>query len=287
MKRKLLGRTGMEISRVFYGGVVSMNDGQDNSDRYVQYAIEKGVNYFDVAPSYGDAQEKLGNSLKPYRKDVYLACKTLQRTGDAAKREMEESFRLLHTDYFDVYQMHALSTVEDVEKAFGKSGAMEAMIRAKEEGMVRNLGITCHSEEAALRALALYDFGTVLFPMNWGLHLGKGFGDQIRTLAKEKGFGLLGMKALIHRAWADVSERQASGYPKSWCRPIIDNDRLAIAAMKYALSLGVTSIVPPGNFRHFSFAVEHIDECLSNPLTPDDVGYLKEELEKIEGMYFF
>ena len=287
MERRLLGNTGYEISPVVYGGIVSMKDGQAASDHYVSYAIEHGVNYFDVAPSYGDAQEKLGKSLRPYRKNVYLACKTTERKRGTVQKEMEESFRLLRTDYFDNYQMHALSTFEDLDTAFGPDGAMEAMTRAKERGLVRKLGITCHNEDVAIKALSLYDFDTVLFPLNWGLNLSKNFGSRIAKLAKEKGTGLLGMKALIHRAWIDDREREASRFPKSWCKPISENDALGVAAIKYTLSLGADAVVPPGNFESFTFAVEHIEECLRNPLTKDDADFLKEELAKIEGRYFF
>ena len=100
IKRKF-GNTGFDITPVVYGGIVSMEDGQDASDKYVSWAIDHGINYFDVAPSYGDAQEKLGNSLIPYRKKIHLACKTGCRMRVDAQKEFEESFRLLHTDYFD------------------------------------------------------------------------------------------------------------------------------------------------------------------------------------------
>lgn len=282
-----LGRTGMNISPIVYGGIVSMSDGQDNSDAYVEYAIRHGINYFDVAPSYGDAEEKLGRSLIPYRKDIYLACKTQERTAEGAKRELEHSLKQLHTDYFDNYQMHSLSTMEDLDTAFGENGAMSIMIRAKEQGLVRNLGITCHSEEVALRALTLYDFDTVLFPLNWGLHLAKGFGGRIAAAAKDKGIGLLAMKAFIHRAWIDHEECLKSGFHKSWCKPIINDERFLVAAMKYTLSLGADTLVPPGNFHHFSFAVEHIDECLEHPLTQEDLEYLTQRLPEIQGHYFF
>ncbi|MFA9380693.1 MAG: aldo/keto reductase [Acetanaerobacterium sp.] len=287
MEKTKLGNTGYEISRVVYGGIVSMEDGQAASDRYVSYAIEQGINYFDVAPTYGDAQEKLGNSLVPYRKDVFLACKTMERERDAAQTKMEESFRLLKTDYFDNYQMHALASFADLDTAFGPGGAMETLVRAKEKGLVRKLGITCHSEEVAVKALSLYDFDTVLFPLNWGLHLGKNFGTQITKIVKEKGIGLLGMKSLIHRAWINPEERSTSRFPKSWCMPISDNDALGVAALKYALSLGADALVPPGNFESFTFVVNHIDECLSNPLTDSDIAFLKAELEKIDERYFF
>ena len=286
MLKRTLGNTGYEIAPVVYGGIVSMSDGQTASDQYVSYAIEHGINYFDVAPSYGDAQEKLGNSLFPYRKSIYLACKTGERRGESAQRELEESFRLLKTDYFDNYQLHGLASFADIETAFGPNGAMETLVRAKERGLTKKLGITCHNEEVALKALSLYDFDTVLFPLNWGLSLGKNFGLQIAKITKEKGIGLLGMKSLIYRSWINEEEHKTSRFPKSWCMPISDNDDLKIAAIKYALSLGADALVPPGNFESFSFVVEHIDSCISHPLTEDDVTFLKEELKFINGRYF-
>ena len=281
------GKTGMNISPVTYGGIVSMSDGQDNSDAYVEYALKHGINYFDVAPSYGDAEEKLGNSLIPYRKEIYLACKTGERTAEGAQRELNRSLELLHTDYFDNYQMHSLTTQEDLDVAFGPEGALTVMIKAKEAGLVRNLGITCHDEDVALRALELYDFDSVLFPLNWGLLLGKGWGSRIAAKCKEKGIGLLAMKAFIHRAWLDKEECLKSGFHKSWCKPIINDEKFLLAAMKYTLSIGADTLIPPGNFHHFSFAVEHIDECLANPLTEEDVEYLKSRLPEATAHYFF
>ena len=124
MKKQILGKTGYEIGRVVYGGIVSANlygdtvmpgDGQKDSDRYVSWAVERGVNYFDVAPSYGNAEEMLGNSLLPYRKQVYLACKTGLRDAERAEKELLRSLSRLHTDYFDVYQLHAVSSLEFVK----------------------------------------------------------------------------------------------------------------------------------------------------------------------------
>lgn len=287
MQRRKLGKTGYEISPVVYGGIVSMDDGQEASDRYVEYAIEHGINYFDVAPTYGDAQEKLGNSLKPYRNHIYLACKTNCRLAEDGKKELEESFDLLHTDYFDVYQMHGLVSMEELDTAFSKGGVMEIMCKGKEEGVLKKLGITCHNEEVALEALKRYDFDTVLFPLNWGINLGKKFGTRIAKSAKEKNIGLLGMKTLIHRAWINEEERIGSDFPKSWCKPISDNVDLGIAAIKYTLSMGADAVVPPGNFESFSFVVDHIDECLNTPLTEKERALLADELKKIDGQYFF
>lgn len=115
MEKALLGKTGFMVSRVTYGGIVSMNETQKDSDKYVSMVVEAGVNYFDVAPSYGDAQERLGPSLEPYRKNVYLACKTQIRDAKGAKAELLKSLEVLRTDYFDVYQLHAMTTKENLE----------------------------------------------------------------------------------------------------------------------------------------------------------------------------
>ena len=222
MKYNALGRTDIRISGVSYGGIVSAGfydnvhyptEGQAASDRYVAWAVDHGVNYFDVAPSYQDAEEKLGNSLKPYRKDIYLACKTNCRLKKDAEVEFANSLKLLHTDYFDTYQLHGLSSVEEVETAFGPGGVMEMMSRVKQEGLVRRLGITCHSEKAALRAIELYDFDSVLFPFNWHMNLAHGMGSRLIKTAKAKNMGVLAMKQLIERAWKDGDDAMRARVP--------------------------------------------------------------------------
>ena len=297
MQYRKFGRTGIQISAVSYGGIVSAGTyagvtypeyNQPVSDRYVSWAIDRGVNYFDVAPSYGDAQEQLGNSLKPYRNQIHLACKTAVRDRAGAEKELAESLRLLHTDHFEVYQMHAISSMEDVEQVFAPGGVMELMRELKEKGVAANIGFTAHSEEAALKALELYDFDTVLFPINWFMNMAHGMGSRLIKAAKERNMGLLSMKAFIERKWENDEERSASKYPKSWCKPIDTSaEEFGVAAMKYALSLGVDTLVPPGNFDSFSFAVEYIDRCLAEPFNENDRKYLEKKLELVRGKEFF
>ena len=287
MRYNIFGRTSYNISDVVYGGVISMNDGQEASDRYVPWAVDKGVNYFDVAPGYGDAQEKLGNSLRPYRKEIFLACKTERRTKADAENDFRRSSELLHTDYFDVYQLHAISTDADIETAFGPGGVMEMVDRLKKEGCIRKAGITAHSERIALRALELYDFDTVLFPFNWHLNMDYGFGNRLIEKARSRNMGILSMKSMIDRAWNEGEDR--SKYPKSWCRPFDTDSEAPIltAAMKYVWSLGVNALIPPGNFDHFTFAVNHIDEITGDPLSEDEKAMLKDRLGKVRGRPFF
>lgn len=287
--KKVLGKTGFNIFPVVYGGIVSMRDGQPASDNYVSWAVDRGINYVDVAPSYEDAQEKLGNSLIPYRKNIYLACKTGRRMKAEAEHEFEASLKLLHTDYFDVYQMHAMSTQKDIDQAFGPGGVMEMMIREKQEGRIRKLGFTAHSEEVAIKAMDLYDFDTVMFPVNWMMNMHNKMGTALCTQAKTKGTGVLAIKPLIHRHWKDNAEREASNYPKAWCKPIdtATNKELAIAAIKYTFQSGPDVIIPPGDFKSFSFAVDHIDEILNNPLTQDEKTLLEKEYSEVKDYPFF
>ena len=288
MQYRSLGKTGIDVSAVVYGGIVSTDAEQADSDRYVEWAIEKGVNYFDVAPTYGDAQLKLGNSLIPYRDKIYLACKTEARTAKEARVLFEESRKLLHTDYFDNYQLHALAKMSDVETAFGAGGIMELLPELKEKGYIRHIGFTAHSEDVALEAMRRFDFDTVLFPFNWMMNKKHDMGTRLVRAAKEKGMGVLSIKSFVERRWEDESERYRSRYPKSWCKPIdAENTAFGLAAMKYALSLGVDTLVPPGNFESFAFNVNHIDECLMNPYNDQDEALLNEKLIEFDGKEFF
>ena len=125
MERRALGRTGEQLSILGLGGIVVADLPQEEADRIVAEAVDRGVNYFDVAPTYGNAQERLGPALEPYRDKVFLVCKTAERDKEGSARELAESLRLLRTDHVDVYQLHGLVNLEDVDKAFGPGGAID------------------------------------------------------------------------------------------------------------------------------------------------------------------
>lgn len=286
--KRRLGKTGFEVFPVVYGGMVSMNDGQDASHNYVPWAIDRGANYFDVAPNYGDAEVVMGNALRPYRKNVYLACKSRQRFRKQAEAEFERSLQRLHTDHFDVYQIHELSTMKDVDEAFGPDGIMEMMVKAKQDGSVRKLGFSAHSEEAALKAMSLYEFDTVMFPVNWQLNKLRGQGTEVCREAKKQDMGILAIKPFVHRGWKGREEKESSTYPgKAWYKPMDTDDReFAIATLRYALDMGVDVLVPPGNFRSFSFCIDNIEEVLGKPLSAYEKKLLDKEFEKVKDIPF-
>ncbi|MCE5343381.1 MAG: aldo/keto reductase [Eubacteriales bacterium] len=279
-----LGKTGIRVSAVVFGGIINMDESQAQANRNVAEAIDAGVNYFDIAPTYGNAEERLGPALAPYRQDVFLACKTEERSAKGAREKLEDSLRKLKTDHFDVYQLHALTTDEDLDRAFGPDGAMETVRKAKRDGIIRNIGFSAHNEDVALRALSLFDFDTVLFPLNWALGIQRGWGDRVSVSVKEKGIGLLALKSLVRRKWR---EGEARPYQKSWCQPIWGDDALGVAAMKYAVLKGAQTLVPPGDFEHFSFMLHHADECYAEALTDEEWAMLRCEAKEAEKELIF
>ena len=250
-KRKL-GETGEKLSMIGFGGILVMDETIQTARERVAAAVDRGINYFDVAPTYGNAETRLGPALKPYRKDSFLACKTTQRKKDGARQELENSLKNLQTDYFDLYQLHALTTEEDVEEAFGPDGAMEVFLKAKRDGLVRYLGFSAHSEKAALMAMERYDFDTILFPINYVCwHKGR-FGKRVVQKAQEKNLGILALKGL---AYSRIPEGQDDPYEKLWYIPIEDS-QIADLSLRFTLSQGVTAAVPPGDYSFFNPAID-------------------------------
>ncbi len=244
----------VELSILGFGGIVVMDSDPGHARHLVAQAFEKGVNYFDVAPSYGDAQSKLGPALKPYRKDCFLACKTGERTAEGAHRELEESLQFLETDYFDIYQLHAITDIEaDVDRAFSKGGAMEPILEAKKAGRIRYLGFSAHSPEAAFAAMDRYDFDSVLFPMNFCcVHRG-GFGRQILEAAQSRGMARLALKGMARQQWKDGEPQPI--WKKCWYEPLTDPAEAELA-LRWTLSQPVTAAIPPGEEELFQLAMD-------------------------------
>ena len=251
MERRALGKTGEKLSFIGFGGIVVNNVSAEEAASSVRFAIDAGINYFDVAPSYGNAEEMLGPALEPYRKDVFLACKTQERTKDGALGELEQSLKLLRTDHFDLYQHHAVTKLEDVKTILGPGGAMEAFEAAQKAGKVRFVGFSAHSVEAAMALMDGYDFDSILFPFNyatWAVD----FGPQVLEKAKDKGMGILCLKAMAKGPWPEGVERR---YDRTWYEPL-DQPEEADLALRFTLSHPVTAAIPPGDRRLFEMAVK-------------------------------
>jgi aryl-alcohol dehydrogenase-like predicted oxidoreductase len=269
LERRPLGRTGEKLSIIGFGGIVVMNATARQAAERVGQAIEAGVNYFDVAPSYGNAEEMLGPALAPYREGVFLACKTQGRTREAAARELDASLRKLRTDHFDLYQHHAVTMRRDVETILGPGGAMEAFLAAQKAGKVRFVGFSAHSVEAALALMDGHAFDTILFPVNYATWNAGSFGPQVLARAHEKGMGILCLKALARRPWP---EGAAKRYAKCWYEPV-DTPAEARQALRFTLSHPVTAAIPPGEETLFRLALEIAADF--RPLSPAEAEAIK------------
>ena len=272
MLQRPYGKTKEMLSVIGFAGIIVMNETQSDANRFVAEALDQGINYFDVAPSYGDAQDKLGPALAGHRQDVFLACKTEKRTRKEAEEALNHSLKTLQTDYFDLYQLHSMTTEADVAQAFGPKGVMETVVKAQQEGKIRPVGFSAHSDYAAQACLDRFPFESVLFPLNWMTYLREGFGKPLVERAQKDGLTLLALKALARCAWPEGMTREARPYPKTWYQPLDDPDR-ADLALRFTLSLPVTAAVTPGDIRMFRLAMQLIGAY--RPITPDEIELLK------------
>jgi len=270
--RREYGDTGIKLSIIGFGGIVVAGSDQDHANRVVAEAIERGVNYFDFAPTYGDAEILLGPALEPYRKNLFLACKTTERQREGAEAELNRSLERLRTDHFDLYQLHGISDVEkDVDVAFAKGGAMEVFIQAKKEGRVRFLGFSAHSEEAALAAMDRYDFDSALFPVNFACYYKGNFGAQIIEAARAKGVARLALKALARQRWPK-DDPNRKRYGKCWYQPLTDPHEAELG-FRFALSQPITAAIPPAEEELFRRALDLAANL--KPLTPQEKQEVK------------
>jgi len=244
MEKRKLGKTEEYLSIAGFGGIIVMNETPEMSRKHVATAVEeRGINYFDVAPSYGNAEECLGPALEPYRDSVFLACKTGMRDAKGAEEELHNSLKHLRTDHFDLYQLHGVSSMDDVEKIMSPGGALETFIKAREQGLTKYIGFSAHSEEAALSLIDQFDFDTILFPFNWVCWTQKNFGVRVLEKANKKGIGVLALKALAKRRW---KEKELRKWNKTWYSPV-DTFEEASLAFRCTLSKPITAAVSPSH----------------------------------------
>jgi predicted aldo/keto reductase-like oxidoreductase len=280
LERRPLGRTGEQLSIIGFGGIVVMNATAAEAANRVAEAIDYGVNYFDVAPSYGNAEDMLGPALEPYRKNVILNCKTTERSAAGARKELESSLRKMRTDHFDVYQLHAVTTPEDVEKIFAPGGALETFVAARKEGKVRFLGFSAHSVEAATALMGRFDFDTILYPVNFATWNAGNFGPQVLAAAQAKKMGILALKAMARGPWPSGAKRDA--HPKCWYEPL-DTSADAAMGLRFTLSHPVTAAVPPGDENLFKMALGLAVNF--KPLTEAEAAAIKEKGLKQEPIF--
>jgi aryl-alcohol dehydrogenase-like predicted oxidoreductase len=278
-------KDGIELSILAMGGIVICKMPQEESSRRVAEAYEHGVNYFDCAPSYfdGEAETKLGEALRPYRSKVFLAEKTQIRDAKGARAELEQTLQRFHTDHVDLYQFHAVGSMDDVDKILAPGGAAELFFAAKKEGKAKHLGFSAHNALAAIRLMDQLKLDSVMFPVNVNAWENGGFGPQIMAKAKSLGMARMALKALALGKWPEGMKESERPFAKCWYQPISDPE-MARNALRFTLNQEVTAAVPPGNEKIFDLAMELASEPLP-ALSAEELASLRTSVSKSEPVF--
>lgn len=226
---------------------------QKEVDEIMELALDHGVNHIDVAPTYGEAEKRLRKWIREYRDDLFLACKTRERTREGAAEEIRRSLERLGISHFNIYQLHGLDETDELEIALGDNGAMEAIIEAQEEGLVDHIGITSHAPLTAVEAIHRFDFDTALFPLNYTLlrhAVPENDYRPLLDLAKKRDMGTIAMKAFTRRPWPTDERRYQTWYEPWDTQPKMDR------ALWFTLSQGVTTAASVGDPKLFPLAVD-------------------------------
>jgi len=253
MERRELGRTGHRSSIITLGCCAIGRVTQEQADKTIELALSHGVNHFDVAPTYGEAEIRLRPCMKEHRDEIFLACKTGKRTKKEAAEELKRSLERLGINQIDLYQFHGLDDLEELEIAFGSDGALQAMVEAKDEGLIRYIGITSHRPPTIVEALNRFDLDTVLLPLNFVIKkhscLENDY-EPVLKLARDKGVGVIVMKAFAKGPWTtSLAEQPRENRPYStWYEPF-DRQSDIDQCLWFALSQDVATVASACDIR--------------------------------------
>ena len=237
METRRLGRLGHQSSVLIYGAAALSDVTQDVADQSIQEALDGGINHLDVAASYGDAELRLGPWIPQIRDRVFLATKTGLRDRESAWRQINASLERLRTDRVDLLQLHSVGDLGELDLATGPEGALEAAVRAADEGLVGAVGITGHGWDAPathLEALRRYPFATVLTPLNPVLWRDEAYRTAYEALVEEvqrQDAGLMTIKTASRRNWPEGADHTHT----TWYEPF-DEQRRITAAVSWALA---------------------------------------------------
>ena len=252
METRPLGTTGHDSTILTFGAIALDKLEQTAADQMVEHVLDYGVNHIDVAPSYGDAEEKLRPKLTQHREEIFLGCKTQARDYDGAWEQLEESLDRLGVDSIDLYQVHGLEYAHELEAITAEDGALAAFREARDQGLIDHIGLTSHGDpDLILDAIdRIDDLATVMFPLN-PVVMAKDDGEHdyeaVLDRARATDTGTLIIKAFAAGAWPSTDELPAGDRPfANWYRPVhrpdAVRDRFAFAAAQ-----GPTSVVTAGD----------------------------------------
>lgn len=249
MQTRRFGRTGHMSTVAIFGAAALSQVTQAEADQALEQVIEAGVNHIDIAPSYGQAEERVGPWMPRERGRFFLGCKTMERTKEGAWKEMQESLKRLQTESFDLYQCHAITSMEELDAVTMKGGALEAFMEARQRGLTKFIGITGHGADAPkiyLEALRRFDFDSILFPLNFvqmGIPEYRQQTEALIAECKARDVGTMIIKTITKAPWGERPHTATT-----WYEPF---DQMAEIqrAVNFALSYEITGLCTAGDTR--------------------------------------
>ena len=249
MEKRRLGRTDHRSTVAIFGAAAFSKVDQATADQTMEIVITYGVNHIDVAPSYGDAELRLGNWLERDRERFFLGCKTMERNQSGAATELRQSLERLRVEYFDLYQIHAITSMEELDSVTQAGGALEALIEARDQGLTKFIGITGHGVDTPtifIEALRRFDFDTVLFPLNAVQCTSPAFrsaSEELLSICKSKDVGTMIIKSITRGPWGENVQTF-----DTWYEPFSEMDDIQ-AHVNFVLSHEITGICTAGDVR--------------------------------------
>lgn len=222
------GRTGHQSTRTIFGAAALSQVSQEDADRTLEVLLQYGVNHIDTAASYGDAELRIGPWMPRYRENFFLATKTGERTYAKAREEIHRSLTRLRVDHVDLLQLHNLVDPGEWEVALGPGGALEAAIEAREQGLVRFIGVTGHGVTIAAmhrRSLERFTFDSVLLPYNYLMLRNPQYAadfEALLAICRERNVAVQTIKAITRGPWGDQHRTAATWYEPLRARDEID-----------------------------------------------------------------
>ncbi len=249
MEKRRLGRTDHDSTVAILGAAAFSKVDQACADQAMEFIVTRGVNHIDVAPSYGDAELRLGKWLERDRERFFLGCKTMERKKSGAAAELKRSLERLRVDRFDLYQIHAITSMEELDRVMQAGGALEALIEARDQGLTKFIGITGHGVDSPtifIEALERFDFDTVLFPLNavqCGSPAFRSASEDLLSICKSKNVGTMIIKSITCGPWGEKVKTF-----NTWYEPFTEMDDIQ-AHVNFVLSHEITGICTSGDVR--------------------------------------
>ena len=228
IEKRKFGKTGHMSSSVIFGGAALWNESRNTADKMLDLLLEYGVNHIDVAQGYGDAELRIGAWMDTYRKDFFLATKTMERTYKGARESILRSLDRLRTDHLDLMQLHSLTNPIEWDQAMGSEGALEAIREAKSEGLVRFIGVTGHGWTSAAmhqKSIEYFDFDSILMPWNWFVANYRNYPRDFKNtleLCRKKNIAVQTIKAVARGPYAAGMKQSHA----TWYQPLEDKESI-------------------------------------------------------------